>query len=180
MAAAAVCHLLCPCLNPQGHAALHCWSCCSAALRRLLAPACAPRRVCGLACLAAHPLLTALAGRFKHARAMQSLVDNELRDRVTLRVDGGMRSGRDVLVSAALGGDEFGFGTVRIRSLRQRVAALAAAQRSSCLGLLAAMHQTPVHQPDSGGLLPMCTAACIETQWQRGPAACDAPTRWPG
>lgn len=31
---------------------------------------------------------------------------------MTLRVDGGMRSGRDVLISAALGGDEFGFGTV--------------------------------------------------------------------
>lgn len=29
-----------------------------------------------------------------------------------LRVDGGMRSGRDVLVTAALGGDEYGFGTV--------------------------------------------------------------------
>lgn len=43
---------------------------------------------------------------------VQTLVANELRDRVTLRVDGGMRSGRDVLVSAALGGDEFGFGTV--------------------------------------------------------------------
>ncbi|KAL3156941.1 hypothetical protein ABBQ38_001200 [Trebouxia sp. C0009 RCD-2024] len=46
------------------------------------------------------------------ADAHQTLVANELRDRVTLRVDGGMRSGRDVLVSAALGGDEFGFGTV--------------------------------------------------------------------
>lgn len=29
-----------------------------------------------------------------------------------LRVDGGMRNGRDVLVMSALGGDEFGFGTV--------------------------------------------------------------------
>ena len=37
---------------------------------------------------------------------------NELRERVILRVDGGMRSGRDVLVASALGGDEFGFGTV--------------------------------------------------------------------
>ena len=37
---------------------------------------------------------------------------NELRERVVLRVDGGMRSGRDVLVAAALGGDEYGFGTV--------------------------------------------------------------------
>ncbi|DBA68490.1 TPA: Ferredoxin-dependent glutamate synthase 1, chloroplastic/mitochondrial [Trebouxia sp. C0005] len=46
------------------------------------------------------------------ADAHQTLVMNELRERVTLRVDGGMRSGRDVLISAALGGDEFGFGTV--------------------------------------------------------------------
>lgn len=43
---------------------------------------------------------------------LQTLVSNELRERVVLRVDGGMRSGRDVLVSAALGGDEYGFGTV--------------------------------------------------------------------
>ena len=42
----------------------------------------------------------------------QTLVKNELRERVVLRVDGGMRSGRDVLVAAALGGDEYGFGTV--------------------------------------------------------------------
>ena len=39
-------------------------------------------------------------------------MSNELRERVVLRVDGGMRNGRDVLVSAALGGDEYGFGTV--------------------------------------------------------------------
>jgi len=37
---------------------------------------------------------------------------NELREKVVLRVDGGMRSGRDVLMAAALGADEFGFGTV--------------------------------------------------------------------
>ena len=42
----------------------------------------------------------------------QSLTANNLRERVSLRVDGGMRSGRDVMVAAALGGDEFGFGTV--------------------------------------------------------------------
>ena len=46
------------------------------------------------------------------AEAHQSLVANELRGRVVLRVDGGMRSGRDVLVTAALGADEYGFGTV--------------------------------------------------------------------
>jgi glutamate synthase (ferredoxin) len=45
------------------------------------------------------------------AEVHQTLVRNELRDRVVVRVDGGMRNGRDVLVSAALGGDEYGFGT---------------------------------------------------------------------
>ena len=43
---------------------------------------------------------------------LQTLTANDLRERVVLRVDGGMRSGRDVLVAAALGGDEYGFGTV--------------------------------------------------------------------
>lgn len=42
----------------------------------------------------------------------QTLTRNQLREKVVLRVDGGMRSGRDVLVAAALGGDEYGFGTV--------------------------------------------------------------------
>jgi glutamate synthase (ferredoxin) len=46
------------------------------------------------------------------ADAHQTLVANELRERVVLRADGGMRSGRDVLISAALGADEYGFGTV--------------------------------------------------------------------
>lgn len=36
---------------------------------------------------------------------------NELRERVIIRADGGCRTGRDVLVFAALGGDEYGFGT---------------------------------------------------------------------
>ncbi|RMZ53552.1 hypothetical protein APUTEX25_003374, partial [Auxenochlorella protothecoides] len=46
------------------------------------------------------------------AEVHQTLTANGLRDRVVLRADGGMRTGRDVLVAAALGGDEFGFGTV--------------------------------------------------------------------
>ena len=46
------------------------------------------------------------------AETHQALVGNELRDRVVLRVDGGLRDGRDVLVMAALGADEYGFGTV--------------------------------------------------------------------
>ena len=42
----------------------------------------------------------------------QSLTQYELREKVILRADGGMRSGRDVMLAAALGADEFGFGTV--------------------------------------------------------------------
>jgi glutamate synthase (ferredoxin) len=46
------------------------------------------------------------------AETHQVLVRNELRERVVLRADGGMRNGRDVLMMAALGADEYGFGTV--------------------------------------------------------------------
>lgn len=46
------------------------------------------------------------------AETHQVLTRNELRERVVLRADGGFRSGRDVLMSAALGADEYGFGTV--------------------------------------------------------------------
>ncbi len=46
------------------------------------------------------------------AETHQTLVRNELRERVVLRVDGGVRNGRDVLQGALLGADEFGFGTV--------------------------------------------------------------------
>ncbi len=39
------------------------------------------------------------------------LVEHNLRERVTLRTDGGLKSGRDVVVAAMLGAEEFGFGT---------------------------------------------------------------------
>ena len=42
----------------------------------------------------------------------QVLVENSLRDRVILRVDGGLRTGRDIIVAAAMGAQEFGFGTI--------------------------------------------------------------------
>jgi len=40
------------------------------------------------------------------------LMENKLRDRVLLRVDGGFKSGWDVIVGALMGGEEYGFGTV--------------------------------------------------------------------
>jgi glutamate synthase (ferredoxin) len=46
------------------------------------------------------------------SEAHTALMNNGLRERVTIRVDGGIRTGRDVLVGAMLGGEEFGFGTI--------------------------------------------------------------------
>nr|QCI07954.1 glutamate synthase [Plumaria plumosa] len=42
----------------------------------------------------------------------QTLINNELRDRVLLRVDGGLRTGKDIILAALMGAEEFGFGTV--------------------------------------------------------------------
>jgi glutamate synthase (ferredoxin) len=48
------------------------------------------------------------------AETQQALVMNGLRDRVTLRVDGGLKTGRDVALAALLGADEYGFGTAAL------------------------------------------------------------------
>ena len=45
------------------------------------------------------------------AETHQVLVMNDLRGRVRLQVDGGLRTGRDVIVAALLGAEEFGFST---------------------------------------------------------------------
>jgi len=48
------------------------------------------------------------------AEAHQTLMLNDLRHRVRLRVDGGIRNGRDVVVAAILGAEEFGIGTAAL------------------------------------------------------------------
>lgn len=45
------------------------------------------------------------------SEAHQLLLQTRLRSRVRLRVDGGLRTGRDCIVAAMLGAEEFGFGT---------------------------------------------------------------------
>jgi glutamate synthase (NADPH) large chain len=45
------------------------------------------------------------------AETHQTLVLNGLRSRVALQVDGGLKTGRDVIVGALLGADQFGFAT---------------------------------------------------------------------
>ncbi len=45
------------------------------------------------------------------AETQQTLVLNRLRGRITVQVDGQMKTGRDVVIGAMLGADEFGFAT---------------------------------------------------------------------
>ena len=51
------------------------------------------------------------------AETHQTLVLNKLRDRISLQVDGGLKTGRDVVVGALLGADEFGFSTAPLVSM---------------------------------------------------------------
>ncbi len=45
------------------------------------------------------------------AETQQTLLANDLRDRIVVQVDGQMKTGRDVIVGALLGAEEFGFAT---------------------------------------------------------------------
>ncbi len=46
--------------------------------------------------------------------AHQVLAMNNLRDRITLRTDGGLRTGRDVVMAAMMGAEEYGIGTAAL------------------------------------------------------------------
>jgi glutamate synthase domain-containing protein 2/glutamate synthase domain-containing protein 1/glutamate synthase domain-containing protein 3 len=48
------------------------------------------------------------------AEVHQVLLRNDMRDRVALRTDGGLQTGRDLLVAALLGAEEFAFGTAAL------------------------------------------------------------------
>jgi glutamate synthase (NADPH/NADH) large chain len=48
------------------------------------------------------------------AETHQTLVLNKLRGRIAVQTDGGIRTGRDVVIAAMLGADEFGFATVAL------------------------------------------------------------------
>lgn len=51
------------------------------------------------------------------AETQRVLIENGLRERVKLRVDGGLRTGRDIIIAALLGAEEFGFGTAAMISV---------------------------------------------------------------
>ncbi|QDY69957.1 glutamate synthase large subunit [Qingshengfaniella alkalisoli] len=46
--------------------------------------------------------------------AHQVLSMNNLRDRITLRTDGGLRTGRDIVIAALMGAEEYGIGTAAL------------------------------------------------------------------
>src|SRR5262249_19908733 len=48
------------------------------------------------------------------SEAHQALVAAGLRQRIVLQTDGGLKTGRDVAMAAALGADEYGFGTAAL------------------------------------------------------------------
>ncbi len=51
------------------------------------------------------------------AETHQALVLNDLRSRVVLQTDGGLKTGRDVVIAALLGAEEFGFSTAPLITL---------------------------------------------------------------
>ena len=64
------------------------------------------------------------------AETQQTLVDNGLRGRVRVQVDGGFKTGRDVLIAAMLGADEYGFGTAAL--LAEGCIMVRACHRDTC------------------------------------------------
>ncbi|MGI9004667.1 MAG: glutamate synthase large subunit [Streptosporangiaceae bacterium] len=51
------------------------------------------------------------------AETQQTLLGNGLRDRITVQVDGQLKTGRDVIIAALLGAEEFGFATAALVSV---------------------------------------------------------------
>ena len=51
------------------------------------------------------------------SEAQQALVLNGLRSRVTVRTDGGLRNGRDIVTAAILGAEEYNFGTIAMMAM---------------------------------------------------------------
>lgn len=51
------------------------------------------------------------------AETQQTLVMNRLRDKIRVQTDGQMKTGRDVVIAALLGAEEYGFGTMSLVSM---------------------------------------------------------------
>src|SRR5207237_8847556 len=64
------------------------------------------------------------------ADTQHALVENQLRDRIRVRIDGGLMTGRDVLIAALLGADEYSFGTAAM--IAEGCIMLRACHRDTC------------------------------------------------
>jgi glutamate synthase domain-containing protein 2/glutamate synthase domain-containing protein 1/glutamate synthase domain-containing protein 3 len=51
------------------------------------------------------------------AETQRILIANGLRERIEVRVDGGLRTGRDIIIAALLGAESYGFGTAAVVAL---------------------------------------------------------------
>ncbi|HVE62476.1 MAG TPA: glutamate synthase-related protein [Mycobacteriales bacterium] len=71
-----------------------------------------------------------LPWEFGLAQAQQSLMANGLRSRIRVRVDGGFKTGRDVVLAALLGADEYSFGTAAL--LAEGCIMVRACHRNTC------------------------------------------------
>ncbi len=60
---------------------------------------------------------TGMAWETGLAETHQALLATNIRDQVTLRVDGGLKGAKDILVAAALGAEEYDFGSVALMAL---------------------------------------------------------------
>ncbi|HVE45427.1 MAG TPA: glutamate synthase large subunit [Acidimicrobiales bacterium] len=64
------------------------------------------------------------------AETQSALMENGLRDRARIRVDGGFMTGRDVMIAALLGADEYSFGTAAM--IAEGCIMLRACHRDTC------------------------------------------------
>ncbi|HVF19397.1 MAG TPA: glutamate synthase-related protein [Mycobacteriales bacterium] len=71
-----------------------------------------------------------LPWEFGLAEAQQALMANGLRSRIRVRVDGGFKTGRDVVLAALLGADEYSFGTAAL--LAEGCIMVRACHRNTC------------------------------------------------
>ena len=55
--------------------------------------------------------MLAFHGKWDLTEVNQILTLNQLRHKVTLRTDGGIKTGRDAVIAAMMGAEEFGMGT---------------------------------------------------------------------
>lgn len=98
---------------------------------------------------------------------LQTLIQNGLRERVVLRVDGGFRSGQDVLIAAAMGADEYGFGSVAMIATGCVMARIC--HTNNCpVGVASQVVRTQIILPSSYWTTSYILCSCREKSFVQG------------